>query len=188
MSLRWFADWLDTHAWSTALHESLYMYPYIETTHVLALTLFVGTLAIVDLRMLGFAYRTTPISTISQSVLPWTVVGFVIMFVTGLLLFYAIPVRTYHSVWFRIKVIMIVLAAINATHYHYRISKNRILWDNAPRPPRSVRMTAAASLFLWVVVIFSGRMIAYNWFDCDRPQPDWVITLAGCVIDEVASL
>ena len=188
MSLRWFADWLDTHAWSTALHESLYMYPLIETTHVLALTFFVGTLAVVDLRMLGFVFRQTPISTISGSVLPWTVVGFVIMFATGLLLFYAIPVRTYHSIWFRIKVIMIVLAAINAWHYHYRIGKNQVLWDKAPKPPRSVRLTAATSLFLWVVVIFTGRMIAYNWFDCDRPQPDWVITVAGCVLDEVASI
>lgn len=170
------------------MHESFYMYPVIETTHVLALTLFVGTLFVVDLRMLGYAFRLTPVSTVSGTVLPWTVVGFVIMFVTGLLLFYAIPVRTYHSVWFRIKVIMIVLAAINALHYHYRISKNRVLWDNAPKPPKSVRLTAAASIVAWVIVIFTGRMIAYNWFDCDRPQPDWVIVVAGCVIDEVASL
>lgn len=188
MSLRWFADWLDTHAWSTALHESLYMYPLIETTHVLALTLFVGTLAVVDLRMLGYAYRTTPISTISQNILPWTMVGFVIMIVTGVLLFYAIPVRTYHSVWFRIKLIAIVLAGINALHYHFRVSRNQILWDTTPKPPRSVRMAAATSIILWVVVIFTGRMIAYNWFDCDRPQPEWVITIAGCMLDEVASL
>ena len=164
------------------------MYPLIETTHVLALTLFVGTLAIVDLRLLGFAYRSVPISTISSNVLPWTVVGFVIMMVTGVLLFYAIPVRTYHSVWFRVKVVMIMLAAINAWHYHYRISKNQVLWDAAPKPPRSVRVTSGISLTLWVIVIFCGRMIAYNWFDCDRPQPDWVIAVAGCIIEETASL
>ena len=164
------------------------MYPLIETTHVLALTLFVGTLAVVDLRMLGYAYRTTPISTLSQSILPWTLVGFVIMIVTGVLLFYAIPVRTYHSIWFRIKIIAIVLAGINALHYHVRVSRNQILWDRTPKPPRSVRLAAASSIFLWIVVIFTGRMIAYNWFDCDRPQPDWVIKVAGCVLDEVASL
>ena len=160
------------------------MYPLIETTHVLALTLFVGTLAVVDLRLLGLAFRTTPISTISSNVLPWTVVGFVIMVVTGVLLFYAIPVRTYHSIWFRIKVLVIVIAIVNALHFHFRLSKNRILWDKAPKPPRSVRLTSAASLVCWVIVIFTGRMIAYNWFDCDRPQPDWVIVVAGCIIDE----
>ena len=164
------------------------MYPLIETTHVLALTLFVGTLAIVDLRLLGFAFRFTRISTVSQSVLPWTVVGFVIMCITGALLFYAIPVRTYHSVWFRLKLIMMALAVINAVHYHYRIGRNQVLWDAAPRPPRSVRVTSAISVISWIIVIFTGRMIAYNWFDCDRPQPDWVIAVAGCVLDEGATL
>ena len=188
MSLRWFAEWLDTHSWSTALHESLYMYPLIETTHVLSLTLFVGTLAVVDLRLLGFAYRNTPISQLTSTILPWTLVGFVIITVTGVLLFYAIPVRTYESVWFRIKVLMIIAAGINALYFHYRVSKNRILWDSAPKPPRAVRITSGFSLSMWIGVIFAGRMIAYNWFDCDKVQPDWVITLAGCVIPEVATL
>ena len=187
MSLRWFADWIDTHSWSTALHESLYMYPLIETTHVLSLTLFVGTLAIVDLRLLGLAYRSTPISTITRNVLPWTLVGFVIITITGVLLFYAIPVRTYHSIWFRIKVVMIIAAGVNAWIFHYRVSRNQVLWDTAPKPPKTVRVSSAVSICLWIGVIFMGRMIAYNWFDCDRPQPDWVIAVAGCIVDEVAS-
>ena len=148
--------------------------------------LFVGTLFLVDLRLLGVAYTRTPVSAVTGSVLPWTAVGFAIAFLTGLLLFYAIPIRTYHSIWFRIKVICLVLAGINAWRYHWRQSVNRVEWDTDAKPPLYVRMTSISSIVLWIAVIFSGRMIAYNWFDCDRPQPDWVIAVAGCVIDEVA--
>jgi hypothetical protein len=113
------------------------------------------------------------------------VAGFVIMVITGVLLFYAIPVRTYQSLWFRIKVVFLVIAGINAWWMHRKIMANQAEWDSAPRPPTPARRSAALSLTSWAVVIVTGRFIAYNWFDCDRPQPDWVIFLAGCVVDEV---
>ncbi len=185
LSLLSFAEWLDTHAWSTALHESLYMYPWIESTHVLTLMLFAGTLIVVDLRLLGVAFKDVPVSEMTQRMLPWTVAGFVIMVITGVLLFYAIPVRTYQSLWFRIKVVFLVIAGLNAWWMHRKIMANQAEWDTAPRPPASARRSAALSLTSWAVVIDPGRFIAYNWFDCYRPQPDWVIFLAGCVVDEV---
>lgn len=183
MSLLSFAEWLDSQAWSTALHESFYMYPWIESTHVLTLMLFVGTLIAVDLRLLGVAFRNVPVSEMTSRMLPWTVAGFVIMVVTGVLLFYAIPVRTYQSLWFRIKVVLLIVAGINAWLMHKKIMANRSSWDTAPRPPAGARVSAAVSLMTWAGVIITGRFIAYNWFDCDRPQPDWVIFLAGCVVD-----
>jgi len=185
LSLLSFAQWLDTHAWSTALHESFYMYPWIESTHVLTLMLFVGTLIAVDLRLLGVAFRNVPVSEMTGRLLPWTVAGFVIMVITGLLLFYAIPVRTYQSLWFRIKVVLLIVAGINAWVMHKKIMANQSVWDTAPKPPRGARISAALSLSTWAGVIVTGRFIAYNWFDCDRPQPDWVIFLAGCVVDDV---
>ena len=124
-----FAAWVDTHAWSTALHESLWVYPLVESTHVLTLMLFVGMLAMVDLRMLGVAFRDTPVSELTSRLLPWSVAGFVIMVGTGVLLFYAIPVRTAHSVWFRVKVVLLIAAAINAWWFHRRVSKDRERWD-----------------------------------------------------------
>ena len=180
-----FVQWLDTHEWSTALHESFYMYPWIESTHVLTLMLFVGTLIAVDLRLLGFAFKDVPVSEVTSRMLPWTVAGFVIMVITGVLLFYAIPVRSYQSVWFRLKVILLLIAGVNAWMMHKKVLANRAEWDTAPRPPRGARISAALSLATWAGVIITGRFIAYNWFDCDRPQPDWVIFLAGCVIEEV---
>jgi len=185
LSLLSFAEWLDSQAWSTALHESFYMYPWIESTHVLTLMLFVGTLIAVDLRLLGVAFRDVPVSEMTSRMLPWTVAGFVIMVITGALLFYAIPVRTYQSLWFRIKVVLLIAAGINAWVMHRKIMANQSVWDAAPRPPRGARISAAVSLTVWAGVIVTGRFIAYNWFDCDRPQPDWVIFLAGCVVEAV---
>ena len=186
MSLLPFCEWLASTAGSIALHESLYAYPLIESTHVLGLLLFGGTIAMVDLRLLGVAFREVPVSRMNARILPWTVAGAVVMIGTGFLLFYAIPVRTYQSVWFRAKVIFLVAAAVNVWIFHRRASRNRQQWDDAPKPPLSVRVTAGTSLALWCGVIVFGRMIAYNWFDCYRPQSPFVQWLAGCVAEASA--
>ena len=184
MSLLGFCEWLAATPWSIALHESLYVYPLIESLHVLTIGLFVGTLAIVDLRLLGLGFRNVPVSEVSARTLPWTVAGFIVMALTGLLLFYAIPVRTYQSLWFRVKVLLLIAGGINAWRFHRRVERNRAVWDTASRPPKAARLSAAASLAVWSGVIVMGRMIAYNWFDCDRqPQPAFVNWFAGCVVD-----
>ncbi len=185
MTLLPFCEWLATTTWSIALHESLYMYPLIESTHVLALFLFAGTIAMVDLRLLGVAFREIPVSEINARILPWTVAGAVVMVVTGVLLFYAIPVRSYQSLWFRFKVVFLLVAAINVWMFHRRVAKNREVWDAAERPPRAARVSAVVSLSMWAGVIVFGRLIAYNWFDCDRPQSEFVYWLSGCVVELV---
>ena len=186
MSLLPFCEWLASTRWSIALHESLYAYPLIESTHVVTLLLFAGTVMMVDLRLLGVAFRDVPVSEMNARLLPWTVVGAVIMVTTGLLLFYAIPVRTYQSVWFRIKVVFLVAAAINVWIFHRRVQRDRERWDTHPKPPLGARVSAAVSLVLWSGIIVFGRMIAYNWFDCYRPQSDFVYWLAGCVVEAQA--
>jgi hypothetical protein len=176
-------EWLAETEWSIGLRESLYMYPLIESTHVLALMLFVGMAVMLDLRLLGLTLRNVPVSEVLDRVLPWAKVGFVIMMVTGVLLFYAIPIRTYHSVFFRIKVIMLLLAGLNVWVFHSRVEKRIADWDLDPVAPKAARFAAAASLVLWAGIVVAGRMIAYNWFDCDiQPQPDFINWAAGCVV------
>jgi hypothetical protein len=89
-------------------------YPLIESVHVLALCLFLGLAVMLDLRLLGLTMRRVAVSEVAGRLLPWTVAGFLIMIVSGALLFYGIPVRTYQSVFFRIKVILLVLSGLNA--------------------------------------------------------------------------
>jgi peptidoglycan/LPS O-acetylase OafA/YrhL len=172
-------QWLAATPGSIALHESLHVYPWIETAHVLGIMLFVGTLALIDLRLLGLAFRPVPVSQMNGQILPWTVAGFVLMTATGMALFYAVPVQSFHSVWFRAKMLLILAAGINVFLFHTRVERDRDRWDRG-ETPRAARASAAISLVIWIGVIITGQMMAYNWFDCDRPQPPLIRILAGC--------
>ncbi len=183
MSLLSFFEWMASTRWSIALHESLYMYPLVESVHVLTLCLFAGFATMLDLRLLGMTLRYVPVSEILDRVLPWTKVGFAVMIITGALLFYAIPVRNYQNIFFRLKIILLMLAGLNVWFFHWRVEKRTADWDLDPVAPKAARVTAAISLFLWATIIVCGRMIAYNWFDCDiQPQPDFINWAAGCVV------
>jgi uncharacterized membrane protein len=179
-----FVVWLSETKWSIALHESLYLYPWIESTHVLSICLFFGTLLFVDLRLTDKVFNKLSVSEMNTKVLPLTIFGFLVMSITGLLLFYAIPVRNYQNIFFRIKMLLIAIAGINAFFFHKRMSKEAKIWGKDSSIPRSMKNSAITSLVLWSSVIISGRMIAYNWFDCDRqPQPRWINELTSCEVD-----
>jgi hypothetical protein len=180
MSLSQACEWLASTRGSIALHESLYMYPVVESVHVLTLCVFVGLAAVVDLRLMGITLRRVPASEVISRLMPWMAAGFIVMIVTGSLLFYAIPVRSFHNVFFRLKISMLIGAGLNAWVFHRKLYRNISEWDNAPHLPARVRAAGAVSLLLWAIIIVSGRMIAYNWFDCDRPHPAMVEWAAGC--------
>lgn len=181
------ARWLDTHDWSTGLHESIYMYAWIETTHVLTLMVFLGMLAVIDLRMLGLAFQRVPASIVAARLDLPMMIGFAVMLITGFLLYYAIPERTTQSIWFRIKVVLLIAAGINALLFRNRMRNSVDTWDTDEKPPKHIRRGAAASLTLWLGVVFTGRAIAYDWYDCHKPQTEFVYWLAGCV-EELAAL
>jgi hypothetical protein len=180
-------EWLASTRWSIDLHESLYMYPLVESTHVLSLTLFVGLTMMMDLRLLGLTLRQVPVSQVTGRLLPWIRIGFGVMVFTGILLFYAIPVRNYQNIFFRVKMVMLVLAGLNVWYFHTRTERTVDAWDLAARTPKAARVAAVASLVLWAGIVVSGRMIAYNWFDCDiQPQPAFINWAAGCVVPPAA--
>ena len=184
MTFQRFCEWLADTPWSIALHESIWGYPILESAHVWTMCLFLGMVVILDLRLLGLTLRRVPASQVALRLLPWARTGFVVMIITGVLLFYAIPVRTYHSIWFRYKLIALVLAGFNAWIFHWGVFRKVAEWDLDPVLPKRARMAGALSLVLWTSIVVAGRMIAYNWFDCDRqPQPSIVNFLAGCSTD-----
>jgi hypothetical protein len=169
--------------WSIALHESLYAWPFTESLHVLTLALFVGSAIVLDLRLLGVAFRRVPVGQFTARLLPWTRGSFAVMVVTGLLLFYATPLTYYTSLFFRIKVLLLLIAGVNVWVFHARTHRSLEAWQHDVRPPRAARIAALVSLVAWAGVVVSGRLIAYNWFSCDiQPQPAWVNWISGCEV------
>ena len=175
------ALWLDATQWSKLLHESYYMYNWVETSHVLSLILSLGMLFFIDLRILGIALPQVSATTIARRLQTPMFIGFGLMIITGLLLFYAVPVRTSQSVWFRIKLILLLLAGINALIFHYLMKQSVDSWDSAPRAPQSIRSGALLSLVFWTLIVICGRLIAYDWYDCSREQSGLINLLAGCI-------
>lgn len=176
-----FAVWLDDMQWSTMLHESYYMYNWVESTHVLTLMVSLGMLFLIDLRMLGLALPDVPASKIADRLNVPMLIGFTVMFITGILLFYAVPVRTSQSIWFRIKMVLLVACAINAYLFHKRMNESVSSWDTDARAPSRIRMGALMSLGFWSIIVVCGRFIAYDWFDCSSFPGEFMSTLAGCV-------
>ena len=109
--------------------------------------------------------RQTPVSEVADRLLPWTVAGFVVMVISGALLFYGIPVRTYQNIFFRIKVVLLGLSGLNAFVFHSTVYRKVAEWDLDLAPPRRARLAGGFSLFFWACIVVAGRMIAYNWFD-----------------------
>ena len=104
----------DGQSWSNQLHESLFMWNVIEGTHVLTLMFFAGTIWLIDLRMMGVAFKNMPFSKLNDRVLPITAISFAVMIITGLIAFIGRdPIMYYHNIWFRLKMIFLIIAAIN---------------------------------------------------------------------------
>ncbi len=167
MTIVAFCQWLENTPWSIALHESIWVYPIVESVHVLTLCLFLGLTIMLDLRLLGVTLMETPVSQFLSRVMPWAVAGFAIMATTGALLFYAIPVKTYFNIFFRLKLAFLLIAGINVAIFQFTSYRSIKSWDVGATPPTGARLAGGISLALWAGIVVCGRMIAYNWFDKD---------------------
>ena len=166
MSLFRFFEWLGNTSWSIAFHESRYVFLLVLMIHVLTLSVFVGTALMIDLRLLGRTMTGVPVSQVMTRLMPWTEAGFLVMIVTGTLLFYAAPVARYENIFFRLKMAALAMAVINVWLFRRNVYRRVGDWDLDPVPPRRVRMVGALSLLLLALIITAGRMMAYQdyWF------------------------
>jgi len=162
------------------------MYLIVLTVHVLTLCLFVGTVVMVDLRLLGLTMPSVRVSEVVTRLVPWTAAGFLVMITSGALLFYAAPLNKYQNIFFRAKMVALALAGVNAWVFHNTVYRRVAEWDLDPVPPRRARVAGGLALVLWAVLIMLGRMIPYQvyWLDCNKqPQRAIVNWLAGCLTD-----
>ena len=157
-------EWLQGLTWTTAIRESVWGYPIIETAYVASTVAFAGLVIVMDLRFVGLAFAQTPPMELQRRLFPWQIAGFVPSMATGLLLACVDPLRYYGNVFFRIKLALLVLAGINALAFHlaYPVAGRS---DEYPNVPPTAKVTGAVSLLLWSTTIVSGRLIAFNWFN-----------------------
>jgi hypothetical protein len=158
-----FISWIHNSYLATGIRESIWTFPIIQAIHVLALALSVGLLIWFDLRLTGWGLTNQPISKVHKQVMPYALVGFAIMFITGILLFCSDAEKCYVSAYFRLKLVFLLLAGVNAFIFEVITIKNVGEWDKHPVPPLSVRFAGLFSLILWSAVIIAGRATSFSF-------------------------
>lgn len=153
--------WLHDTAFGTMVRESTWAEPAIETVHVLTLTVFLGFVILLDLRLLDVVMRRTPVSTVFRQLNPWLFAAFAIMLVTGLSLFAGDPVLFYATIFFKLKMLFLLAAALNVVVFNVTLGRRLMQWDVLPATPCGAKITGLVSLILWVSVVACGRGIAY---------------------------
>jgi hypothetical protein len=148
---------------ATAISENESFFPWIESIHVLAIVLVVGSIAIVDLRLLGLGSRDRAVTPLTKDVLPCTWVAFLVAACTGFLLFMSKAVTYGHNFFFLGKMILLVLAGINMAIFHLLINRDVERWGATPHTtPLPAKIAGAVSLCLWIAVVTFGRWIGFT--------------------------
>jgi hypothetical protein len=154
-------QWLEQTGVGTSIRESLWQFPIIETVHIFGIILLVGATSILDLRLMGLTFRDESVSKLAERFIPWALVGFLIQVVTGFLLFSSEATKMYDNLGFQIKMVLILIAGINALVFHTVAYKSVGKWDNDPVGPLSARAAGLISILLWFGIVAAGRWIAY---------------------------
>ena len=149
---------LDTSALATAMRSSNWLYPIVEIVHIVGFSVLIGSVAMFDLRVLGFG-RSVDLLAAGRMLLPWSVGSMLVIVPAGLLPFATQPHELSVNQVFQLKLILIALAGLNALSFHLGVYRKAAAWDVTA--PALARVQAAASLGLWVGVISCGRLLAY---------------------------
>ena len=155
-------QWLNDTHFSVIMRESTWAEPIVETIHVLMLTLFFGFAVLLDLRLLGVVLKSRPITEVLKQLNKWLTFGYVVMIVTGLLLFAGDPISFWSTLAFKVKMVLLVFVGINAWVFNKTIGRRTDDWDHTPTPPFQAKMAGIISLVLWISIIALGRAIAYT--------------------------
>jgi hypothetical protein len=145
---------------SVAIREGGLPYPIIGGLHLLSIALFGGMLLITDLRLLGWALRSSKVSAIWYLALPWKRLGFLVVVLTGLLLMWAEPIRLYQSPSFWVKMVLFGLVGVHGLVFRRSVYRHPEKLD-AGITARA-RLAAAISLILWAGIVVAGRLIAFD--------------------------
>jgi hypothetical protein len=152
---------LEDSGLATTIRNSAYLFPSLEAVHVIALSLVLGSIMVVDLRLLGLASRQRSATRVSVELLWWTWAGFALAALSGVIMF-TTNARVYaHNTAFLIKMAMLVVAGLNMVVFHVTSARSMSRWDRQAAPPIG-KLGAALSLTLWIAIVFAGRVIGFT--------------------------
>lgn len=154
--------WLEATSIATSIRQSLYVFPLLESAHVLGLALVFGTIAVIDLRLLGLASSHRPFRRVASDIFQWTWIAFALTAATGALMFITNAAVYYHNFYFRTKMLLLALAGLNMAVFELTARRTVAQWDEAPAAPRAGKAAAVASLAIWIAVICMGRIIGFT--------------------------
>ena len=156
-----FFSWIQHTALSSAIRGGTSLFPWLESIHVLAITTVVGTIAIVDLRLLGLASRDRPASELMADILPITRGAFALAVVTGSLLWVSNASDYLHKAPFVAKLVLLGVALFNIAVFHRITVRDIKVWDSTQSPPMPARLAGAMSLAVWIGVVACGRWTGF---------------------------
>ncbi|MGZ8287785.1 MAG: DUF6644 family protein [Telluria sp.] len=153
--------WLEASPVGAAMRGSTWMYPIVEIVHISGFVILVGSVAMFDLRVLGFA-RTLPVQALARHLLPWAVASLGLIVPAGLMMFSAHPHDFAGNKVFQLKLALIGAAGLNAAAFHLGALRSVASWNVDVPAPALARFHAAASIGIWFAVICCGRLLAYT--------------------------
>lgn len=161
-SLDLYLEQLSNAPFAVAISQGATLFPWLECIHVLAISLVVGTIAIVDLRLLGYPAHRRSARRLIVELLPYTRVAFGIAAITGVLMFASNAASYAYNGQFQWKLALILLAGMNMAAFHSTAYRRIVAWDETHPPPLAARAAGAASLCLWTSVVFVGRWVGFT--------------------------
>jgi uncharacterized membrane protein len=153
---------LQASSWAVFIHKKAWAFTTVEVVHVFAVSLVLATIAIVDLRLLGFASTKRPFAELSRQVLPFTWAAFVLAVIAGSLLFISRATEYFVNPVFWIKMALIVVAGINMMIFEFITVRDVQKWNLNPTPPSRARLAGGISIACWVLVVVFGRLIGFT--------------------------
>lgn len=162
MNIDAFLKLVEASRFAVTIRDSIWMFPILESVHVISFTLVVGTIAIIDLRLLGLASARRSFRLMASDILKWTWGAFVLAVATGLTMFTTNAQIYYHNPFFRTKMLLLVLAGVNMAFFEMTAGRTIHSWDQAASAPRAGKAAAVLSLAIWISIIFMGRIIGFT--------------------------
>ena len=152
--------WIEQSALATAMRQELWLYPSVEILHIFGFVTLVGSIAMLDLRLLGLSPGLS-VRSLARHLLPWTLGALIVIVPTGLMMFMAHASDFISNSAFVLKLSLIFGAGFNAAAFHLGPYHSVDEWDNYKPTPPAAKVHAALSLLIWMGVISCGRLLAY---------------------------